>query len=150
MSVELKIKSKHLAFEPAIIRKEEYKLIDRMRQFREFHQVDGSKDPDYFLMQSEYYGLARHRTWDVKNEARATYLARAFIDGKTYSKTERRTEKRGPIFTKRILPRVVDMVAKYGAPQDRIHKYWNGTRQWYRPEEYNALIDKIYQWYYNT
>ena len=150
MSVELKIKSKHLAFEPAIIRKEEYKLIDRMRQFREFHQVDGSEDPEYYDLEWQHRSLYRHRTWDVTNEARATYLARAFIDGKAYSKTERRTEKRGPIFTKRILPRVVDMVAKYGAPQDRIHKYWNGTRQWYRPEEYNALIDKIYQWYYNT
>ena len=150
MSLELKIKSKHLAFEPAIIRKEENRLVKRMKQFREFHQVDGSKDTDYFLMQSEYYGLARHRTWDVKNESRATYLARAYIADKPYSKVERRTEKRGPIFTKWILPRVIDMVAKYGPKEERIYKYWNGSRQWYKPEEYNALMDKIYQWYYNT
>ena len=57
--VKLKIKVKHLATEPAIIRHEEKKL-------KGFSRAD----------------LQYHRIWDVRNEARATQLAIAFMKGK--------------------------------------------------------------------
>ena len=39
MSVELKIKSKHLALEPAIIRHEENKLLKQMKWYKQHHQI---------------------------------------------------------------------------------------------------------------
>ena len=147
MSVELKIKSKHLAFEPAIIRKEEYAIVRQMKYFREVHQTNGLDDPLYMTLRYKYDDLHRHRMWNVKNEARATYLARAYIAGKSYKQVERKTHDNSNLFIGRILPRIVEMVAKYGEPHDRIYRSWNGSRHTYIPEQYNDLMDKIYKWY---
>ena len=53
MSVELKIKSKHLSFEPAIIKHEERKLRKQI-EWHNNHQIDSDKL--YFKLQSLYTG----------------------------------------------------------------------------------------------
>ena len=99
MSVELKIKSKHLALEPAIIKKEKYKLI----------------------MQENYSSASKlheHCKHVVRPEARATFLARAFLSCVPYSRVElkRKPEKENE-FKSKVLPRVIIMIQKYGHPQ---------------------------------
>lgn len=109
MSIELKIKSKHLSEEAKIIRNEEQKLKKQARWMRE-HQKD-----DRAVMKA-FRSLHEHRRWDVRNENRATFLARAYLEGKTYSQVERKCND--PL--KRdyyIVPRIVKMVSKYGPQQ---------------------------------
>jgi len=84
MSVKLKIKSKHLSQEASIIRFEERKLLKNVAYHREQHnklgfnsQYDTNNDSDY----RTYVSLNNHRRNDVRNENRATFLARAFIAG---------------------------------------------------------------------
>lgn len=118
MSIELKIKSKHLALEPAIIRKEEQKLHSYIKKVR-------AKDPKGIELQKfnelnqKFFSLRQHRKEDVRQEARATYLARAFMKGTPYKAVERsRKQKDGYIqntgpFYGYILDRVTAMVIRY-------------------------------------
>lgn len=106
-SVELKIKAKHLALEPAIIRKEEQKLKKQAKHLRERQENDSKVMDKFFSLQS-------HRREDVRNEARATHLARAYLAGKLYGDVEakRNPSKEGG-FQFIVLKRVVSMVNKY-------------------------------------
>jgi hypothetical protein len=94
--IKLKIKAKHLAAEPAIIRHEERKL-------------KGLEKKD----------LQDHRKWDVRNEARATQLAIAFLKGKDYKRIE--PKLRDPFDWRHsvVQKRVIAMVKKYGGYVDR-------------------------------
>lgn len=93
MSVELKVKSKHLSEEAKIIRFEERKQKAKNK--------------------SLFWNLRHHRTWDVRNENRATYLARAFLADKAYKTVEQKIHS--PEFLEGvIIPRVLAMVNKYG------------------------------------
>lgn len=94
MSIELKIKSKHLAEEAKIIRFEERRQKARNKQL--------------------YFSLRSHRRWDVRNENRATFLARAYLAGKAYSVVEQKTTRGTYIIEAIIAPRVLAMVNKYG------------------------------------
>jgi len=118
MSVELKIKSKHLSVEAQIIRFEECKLKKQMRWSINQHLASGSNDPanmHSIPAYSSYASLNHHRRWDVRNENRATFLARAYIEGKPYASVEaKRKPENEARFTTYILPRVTSMVAKYG------------------------------------
>lgn len=151
MSIELKIKSKHLAFEPAIIRKEEYKLLEQIRWYKKHHQItDDSPDPELEKLEHKRYNLYSHRKWEVRNESRATYLARAFIKGMPYKRVENNSDFNQYFNHNRIVfDRVLDMVAKYGAKEDRIYKYWikERNRNDYRPEEHKVLKEKIVAWF---
>ena len=118
MSIELKIKSKHLALEPVIIRKEEQKLLKQIRSYKEYHQVtineffvSYKEHPDLNNLQSKYSRLVSHRRWDVRNEARATYLARAFIKGVPYKVVETNTKEK---LSDSVMSSLVRMVMKYG------------------------------------
>ena len=110
MSIELKIKSKHLALEPNIIRTEECKLKKQMH----YNRGEGS----YWDLDRQRQSLSVHRRWNVRNEARATYLARAFIDGKPYTYAERKRNDDG-LFQMYIVPRIVAMVQRYGKREHR-------------------------------
>jgi hypothetical protein len=114
MCVELKIKQKHLALEPAIIKHEEGKLQQRIRE-----NVKAEKP--YLGLQMKLEDLVKHRRWDVRNEARATHLARAMIHGMPYTAVEsKRRPENEYAFKTFIVPRIVAMVNKYGAtPQQR-------------------------------
>lgn len=107
MSIELKIKSKHLSEEAKIIRFEEHKLTKQIKWLKEHQQ---QYETPFWKRQS----LNWHRRHDVRNENRATFLARAFIAGKPYSSVE---QKRNPEkeydFRYLVVPRVLAMVKKY-------------------------------------
>lgn len=128
MSIELKIKSKHLATEPAIIRHEERKLL---RQIRYKNAKQYHKDAAYLT--SEYRSLSEHRKWVVRNESRATYLARAFLSGKPYFSIEKKVHNYANLRAY-IVPRVVDMVMKYGP--DNVQKVYNReNKNWEYPKD---------------
>lgn len=110
MSIELKIKAKHLALEPSIIRKEERKLMQRMKHHR--------GDNDYWKLDQKRESLCNHRRCVVRNESRATHLARAFIEGKSYTSVERKRHDDG-LFQMYIVPRIVAMVQRYGTREQR-------------------------------
>jgi hypothetical protein len=114
MSIQLKIKSKHLSLESKVIRFEEKKIKK---------QIEWSvlNRPNSTQIVSLYNNIHEHRVYDVRNENRATYLARAFIAGKPYSSVEaKRKPEKETMFINSILPRVLSMVLKYG-------KYKSGT-----------------------
>jgi hypothetical protein len=110
MNVELKIKSKHLALEPNIIRIEERKIKKQIKY------TNGTDHSLIWKLQS----LQHHRRWDVRNESRATHIARTFLAGKAYSYAERKRKPENEhVFTRMILPRVLTMVKKYGTIDQR-------------------------------
>jgi hypothetical protein len=111
MSVELKIKAKHLALEPQIIRFEENKIKKHMKHC-------SKEEPDYTSLSWKLHSLTNHRKIDVRNEARATHLARAYLAGKAYSRCEKNL-KNPYYFTLYIVPRIVAMVTKYGTGEQR-------------------------------
>lgn len=105
MSIELKIKSKHLALEPAIIRREEQKLLKRIRSGRCNDTTEAFR---------KYESLHHHRKWNVRNESRATELARAYIAGKPYCLVEQKRKPENEYkFSTYIIPRIAKMVDKY-------------------------------------
>lgn len=106
MSIELKIKSKHLAEEARIIRFEEHKLAKQYKYLSE-------RQRDAYSVRYKREDIALHRRWNVRNEQRATYLARAFIAKKPYEEVERNTKDKCTLHY-RIVPRVQAMVYKYG------------------------------------
>ena len=111
MSIELKIKAKHLALEPNIIRKEECKLKKQMK-----HNRDG--ETSYWELSRKREELSVHRRWNVRNESRSTHLARAFIEGRTYHSTERKRNDDN-LFQMYIIPRIHAMVQRYGKGEQR-------------------------------
>ena len=104
MSIELKIKSKHLSLEAQVIRFEEKKLKKQIEWCK-----NRQDDTD---LRNTWQSLNTHRRWDVRNENRATYLARAFIQGRPYTDVEKKRNDLG-VFNCYIVPRVVSMVIKY-------------------------------------
>lgn len=108
MSIELKIKTKHLSLEPAIIRHEERKLLKQIKYIKNRQGYEAAEK-----LVSKWHSLATHRKKDVRNEARATHLARAYLDGKSYASVEKKC-LRGDILKTVIVPRIVSMVMKYG------------------------------------
>jgi hypothetical protein len=112
MSIELKIKAKHLALEPQVIRHEEDKLKKQMTYHR-------GEEGSYWEFQRKLQDLMAHRRWNVRNESRATTLARAYLAGKVYSTIEKRHMCNDVMFQIYILPRIVTMVSKYGKGDQR-------------------------------
>jgi hypothetical protein len=108
MCIELKIKAKHLALEPSIIRCEERKLKK---------QIKFTNGTDANLI-DKLNSLTCHRRWNVRNESRATELARAYLAGKPYTFVEKKRKDDG-MFQLYIVPRIVAMVSKYGTREQR-------------------------------
>lgn len=138
MSVELLIKSKHLSVEAQIIRFEECKLKKQMRWSIKQHIATGSNDaPNMYSIPaySSYISLNHHRRWDVRNENRATFLARAYIEGVPYASVEAKRKPENEYrFQTYILPRVVSMVAKYGKSKVPLKIYVYGQGNIDNPE----------------
>lgn len=108
MCIELKIKAKHLALEPKIIKHEERKLKAQIKYTR-------GTDANLIYKLND---LVNHRRWNVRNESRATELARAYLAGKPYSYVEQKRKDDG-MFQLYIVPRIVSMVTKYGKGEQR-------------------------------
>ena len=104
----LKIKQKHLALEPHIIKHEERKLKS---------QIKYTKGTDANLI-IKLESLVNHRKGIVRIESRATQLARAYLEGKPYSYVEANSRRKEwgheCFFILCVLPRIVAMVQKYG------------------------------------
>jgi len=108
MNIELKIKAKHLALEPSIIKREEKKLKK---------QIKYTKGTDISLIW-KLNDLVNHRKWNVRNESRATELARAYLAGKPYNYVEKKRNNE-IMFQLYIVPRIVTMVTRYGKGDQR-------------------------------
>lgn len=150
MSIELKIKSKHLSVEAQIIRYEERKLKKQIRWCITEHKATGANDNlmlHNIIQFKQYSSLNHHRRWDVRNENRATFLARSYLAGKSYSSVE---QKRKPeneyTFYTYILPRVVAMVAKYGHAKLPLKIYDRTKSAYIDNPELNALTMQVNEW----
>ena len=118
MSLELKVKSKHLGEEAKIIRFEEKRVLEQAR----YHREKGDFGLSNYSLLVTYVRLANHRKWDVRNENRATFLARAFLKGQKYSQVEQKCldkHKRGCY----IYPRVKKMLEKYGRTNESLREH---------------------------
>jgi len=110
MSIELKIKSKHLALEAQVIRFEEHKLRNRIN-----YAIKKNVQVDIDSIKYTWHSINEHRRWDVRNENRATFLARAYLAGLDYKTVEvKRKPENEYKFVAHIIPRVLAMVIKYG------------------------------------
>jgi len=108
MSIALKIKSKHLSLEAKVIKFEEAKLLKQQRWLLKHQQSSAH-------VTEQYNSIVNHRKFEVRNENRATFLARAYIEGIPYKSVEqkRKPENEGK-FICYIVPRILSMVQKYG------------------------------------
>jgi hypothetical protein len=128
MSIKLKIKSKHLALEAGVIRFEEQKLK---------RQIEWAKHrPEYTNLCIDWDSLNSHRRFEVRNESRATYLARAYIEGREYQSVEK-SRKEETVYHVYIVPRIVSMVIKYKL--GKMEKYM-------KPDDVKAVRDEIVKW----
>jgi len=145
MSIELKIKSKHLTEEARIIRFEERKCLKAYRWDIAQHKASGHNEPLKSYDSKNYRSfesLQKHRRCDVRNENRATFLARAYISGVPYSRVEQKRKDEFH-FVHYILPRICAMVVRYGTRADGDWE-WDRTKNKYTPTK--QLRDKIKQW----
>jgi hypothetical protein len=145
MSIELKVKSKHLSEEARIIRFEEKKLLKQYQWSLNMYREAGHNDmyprwDDKAFM--SYCSLNSHRRWNVRNENRATFLARAYIAGVPYSKVEQKREDE-VLFQTQIFPRVCAMVVKYGK-REQVDWEWDSKNGRYLATK--QLKDKIAEW----
>ena len=109
MNIELKIKSKHLSEEAKIIRYEERKLRGRARYLLSHQRAEDAANP-----LSQLNKLTNHRKHDVRIENRATFLARAFIDGRPYLTVEnKRRDVNDGTFDCYVAPSLLKMIRKY-------------------------------------
>ena len=140
MSVELKIKSKHLSEEARIIRFEERKFRKQVDWLKTHQQT---YDKEHATMMS----LKQHRRWDVRNENRATFLARTYLAGKDYKTVEHKCNDL-VVLRCYIFPRLCEMVNKYGPPADKLSKKWNLERRRYEydPELWKEHEKKVLAW----
>ena len=145
MSVELKIKSKHLSEEARIIRFEENKLLKQYQWSLNQYKSSGMNgmyprwDDKAFM---SYCSLNHHRRWDVRNENRATFLARAYIAGVPYQKVEQKREDE-VLFRSQIFPRICAMVVKYGKKEQGDWEWDKGGNRHLATKQ---LKDKIAFW----
>jgi hypothetical protein len=108
----LRIKIKHLAVEPEIIRKEHFKR----RRHAVRHNYHYSK---WLEVRTRVHRLAH-----IRPEARAALLAYGFIRGKAYHRVELPKKKDGTINLRSMpIVRVAELVLRYGdLPKDTTKK----------------------------
>lgn len=150
MSVELKVKSKHLSEEARIIRFEEKKVFKQYEWAKNKHYESGNNDEYAYYSDPAYKtweSLNRHRRWDVRNENRATFLARAYLAGKEYKTVEHKCNDL-VVLRAYVFPRVCEMVNKYGPSGQKLNKKWNVERKRYEydPDPWKEFEKKILTW----
>lgn len=128
-SIELKVKSKSLAEEAKIIKKEEHKAVTSAVWERDHL---GNQEQTFW---DKFKNLAHHRIYKVGIEARATFLARAYISGKKYEEVENAGRKvdKAKHFEDIILPKIVYMVNRYDPYTSGVDI--NTIREWVGLEE---------------
>jgi hypothetical protein len=118
-----------LALEAGVIRFEEQKL-KRQIEWLKTHQQDEAK------VCAMWESLNSHRRFEVRNEARATYLTRAYIEGRKYETVEIERKDNGTFYSY-IMPRVVSMVIRYKL--GKIEKFM-------KPDDVKAVRDEVKAW----
>lgn len=153
-STYLKIKIKSLAAESKIIRREEngkpvrlFADIPRKSLLRvERKQLRAERQKH---RHNEWYGLHRHRIFDVRQESRVAFIAYGFLRGRAYKEIENNPhwlvephDRPKPDFN-----RVVDLILKFGPalkmPRDIIKNQvaewvYNGTETPYQRQRAEA------------
>lgn len=127
--LELKIKNKHLSEESKIIRHEERKLIKQAKWLRENQAHRNSVD-----VENSYNSLHNHRKIDVRNEQRATFIARAFLENRAYESIEGskpKDENAKAVFNFYIKPRALKIVNKYRKNMGVVH--YTEFEEWLNP-----------------
>lgn len=109
-SFELKVKALSLAAEARIIRSIELRL--KRRKTASGKPLPGLRDAKNL---DAFMKLRGHRHWEVRNEARATHLARTFLAGKPYSAAERKC-----LYSDPPLSRAGELATKYSGADKRI------------------------------
>lgn len=100
--VKLKVKTLSLAEEAKIIKRLEKGCVDEY-----------GINPIYL-----------HRTIDVRNEARATHLARAFLSHKQYKSTEPSRKPEKEMQFNKVKKRLYKIVYKYGKGSQEVVDNW--------------------------
>jgi len=143
--LKLKVKAKSLAAEAKIIQREE-RLAHR--HFQHNLHYSGQQDRPHWELDSEnqanfnsWNSLREHRVNDVRNESRATHLARAYLKGKPYSSVERKCHNEWHRYYY-VRPRVITMICKYGY---RAHPRHHGYEE--LKTEVGKLVD---EWFGGT
>jgi hypothetical protein len=143
MSLELKIKAKHLGLEAGVIRHEERKLKKQIVWANQRQKTDQA-----FSISLALASISNHRKIVVRNECRATQLARAVIAGVPYETVERkRRVNTDSVFRSRILPRVAAMVAKYrDYKRFSLVPVFQGQNTQYTYDYSHQLLTEIEKW----
>lgn len=134
MSIELKIKAKHLSLEPGIIRTEERKLKARIKYLKKnsLGETEG--------LSNKLNSLITHRRTDVRNEARATHLARTYLANKPYAYAEKkRKPENEDTFQRYVIPRITAMIKKYGTDSQRLTED-KAIKEWSKLVLQNAVV----------
>jgi hypothetical protein len=107
----LRIKIKHLALEPALVKLEER----RKRAKAHYKALKASKAGNTPAYEDPWLAVEMrvHRLAVIRPEARAAQLAYAFLRGKSYASVEPTSKYAPPI------QRVAELIVKYGAHTDK-------------------------------
>jgi hypothetical protein len=111
MSIELKIKSKSLAAEARIIRAEENRLRSRLARLA---AQENAKTALRTLLLKALSAIQGHRCGAVRNAARRTFAARAFLRGRPCRAIERKTRKDNAL-TEQDWKAIACMIRRYGS-----------------------------------
>lgn len=121
MSVELKIKAKHLAVEARIIRHQENKA-------KRWAKALTRRGEDNSRAREQIESMCNHRRGKLRRSARMTHLARAFMNNRPYKQVEQ------PKFENRLLEwdyiLIGALVAKYAPRSEpRFHNIRNANKE---------------------
>lgn len=105
MHVYLKVKVSSLAAEARIIRNLEQKQLAYLRRTPNWPET---------VAALPFWGLRKHRTWDVRREARSSCLAYGFLRGRAYRAIEAKC------YSKPDWKRVQSLIERYGEGDKRI------------------------------
>lgn len=111
--IELKIKLTTLAAEGRIIRKNEVRILKRLRKARERNKTPSP------VSEAERISLYHHRINVVRPEARAAQLAYGFLRGRRYEELEKKC------YEAPNAKRVTDIVKRFGKTDA-----WSGVEEW--------------------
>ncbi len=129
--LELRIKNKHLAEEARIIKSEEQKLKNQTRHNIEYHKLSGANEI-YPIWKDESnesrIRIQSHRKSVVRDEQRATFLARAFLEGRDCPEKKLKDKDK---LTCWILPRAHKIANKYFYLGKRQRVEYDEFKEWY-------------------
>ena len=135
-NIKLTIKSKSLTEEAKIIKNEEQKILKKIRSHY------NKNDEKLF---NQYESIYHHRKIKVRNEARATILAKALLSGKSYSFVEKSRKREKEFdFINYVIPSVQRMFVKYGGHVNVNVNY--RTMAHYKQAHDKALKEHIMAW----